>query len=327
MRAAVLGPDGSMTVEVVDDPSPGPRDLLLRVTGCGVCGSDMAARAAMPAGTVMGHELAGEVVAAGAEVRHEWVDGERVAVLPVFACLSCDACRSGHVAHCPEATLVGLGGGHGGFAELVRVSADLSFRLPPSVDPAHGALVEPYAVGLHVAHAAEIGAGDSVLVIGAGAVGLTTATWSRRLGAGRIVVSDPAPERRAGAAAFDIDAVHDPTTGPPAGSFSVVIDCAGKPGLLDVACATADTRGRVVVAGVCYDPDTYVPLVPMLKELSIRFAIYYRPAEFQTVVDAFSAGTVDPSPLLSRSAPLVALDRLLTTPSHDDLKVVVDPSL
>ena len=66
MRAAVLDPDGSVTVQVVDDPSPGPRDLLLRVTGCGVCGSDLAARPVMSSGTIMGHEMAGEVVGAGA---------------------------------------------------------------------------------------------------------------------------------------------------------------------------------------------------------------------------------------------------------------------
>ena len=103
--------------------------------------------------------------------------------------------------------------------------------------------------------------------------------------------------------------------------------CAGKPGLLDVACAAASTHGRIVIAGVCYEPDTYVPLVPMLKELSLRFAIYYQPGEFQTVVDAFASGAVDPALLLTRTAPLSELEALLTRPHPDDLKVVVDPTL
>ncbi|NLD77055.1 MAG: alcohol dehydrogenase catalytic domain-containing protein [Acidimicrobiales bacterium] len=327
MRAAVIEPDGSLSVRGIDDPTPGPRDLVLRVTGCGVCGSDVAARGAMPAGTVMGHELAGEVVAAGAEVAGTWADGSRAAVLPVFACLNCDACRTGHVAHCTNAALVGLGGGHGGFAEYVRVSADLAFPLPDSVPDAHGPLVEPFAVGLHVARAAEIVGGDRVLVIGAGAVGLTTATWARQMGAGSIVVSDPAPARRTTAETFEVDATHDPGAGPVEGSFDVVVDCAGKPGLLDVASAAASTHGRIVIAGVCYEPDTYVPLVPMLKELSLRFAIYYQPGEFQTVVDAFASGAVDPALLLTRTAPLSELEALLTRPHPDDLKVVVDPTL
>ena len=78
----------------------------------------------MPAGTVMGHELGGEVVAVGAGAGDGWKEGMRAAVLPVHACGECDRCRAGNVAHCEHAQLVGLGGAPGGFAELARVSAD-----------------------------------------------------------------------------------------------------------------------------------------------------------------------------------------------------------
>ena len=130
MRAAVIGPDAAFRVETLDDPVPGPGELVLRVTGCGICGSDLKARPAMPSGTVMGHELCGEVVAVGTGTAAEWREGVRAAVLPVFSCGRCAWCRAGDVAHCAEASLMGLGGCAGGFAELVRARAELSFRLP-----------------------------------------------------------------------------------------------------------------------------------------------------------------------------------------------------
>ena len=85
MRAAVVGADGRYEVVAVPDPSPGPGELLLRVTACGLCSSDLKARAAMPTGTIMGHEFCGEIVGVGAGTTG-WDEGRHVAVLPVLAC-------------------------------------------------------------------------------------------------------------------------------------------------------------------------------------------------------------------------------------------------
>jgi (R,R)-butanediol dehydrogenase / meso-butanediol dehydrogenase / diacetyl reductase len=148
VRAAVVGADGRYEVVAVPDPSPGPGELLLRVTACGLCGSDLKARAAMPTGTIMGHEFCGEIVGVGAGTAG-WDEGRHVAVLPVLACGQCERCASGQVAHCPSARMIGLGGSAGGFAELAVVTPPAAFPLPPGVDPIHGALVEPFAVGLH----------------------------------------------------------------------------------------------------------------------------------------------------------------------------------
>ena len=108
MRAAVVGADGSISIEEVPDPSPGRGELLLRVSGCGICGSDLKARPAMPPGTVMGHEFSGEVVGLGPEGSGDWREGMRAAVLPVFSCGSCSWCLAGEVAHCASARLIGL---------------------------------------------------------------------------------------------------------------------------------------------------------------------------------------------------------------------------
>jgi (R,R)-butanediol dehydrogenase / meso-butanediol dehydrogenase / diacetyl reductase len=328
VRAALTNADASFEVAALPDPVPGPGELLVRVTGCGICGSDLKARPAMPAGTVMGHELGGEVVAVGAGATDSWREGMRAAVLPVRSCGACDRCHAGNVAHCERAQLIGLGGAPGGFAELTVVSADLAFPLPDALPASYAPLVEPFAVGLHTTRLARIEPGDDVLVIGAGPVGLTTACWARELGARTVTVSDPAPRRRQGAAAFGATAVVDPAADGLGGPYDVVFECVGKPGLLDAAAGAAGLHGRIVIAGVCAEPDPYLPMIPLLKELSIRFSVYYLPHEFRTVVDAFARGAIDPAPLVTRTVGLADLDATFTalSTSPDDLKVVVDPA-
>jgi 2-desacetyl-2-hydroxyethyl bacteriochlorophyllide A dehydrogenase len=247
----------------------------------------------------------------------------------VFSCGACDWCRAGDVAHCAEAALMGLGGCAGGFAELVRARADLSFPLPDDLPATWGPVVEPFAVGLHTARLAAIEPGDDVLVIGAGPVGLTTAWWAGDLGASTVTVSDPAAPRRDAAPAFGATGTIDPAADPLGGPYDVVIECVGKPGLLDASAGAARTQGRIVVAGVCTEPDPFLPVIALLKELTVRFSVYYRPDEFRAVVDAFASGRVDPTGLVTRTVGLADLDEAFTSlaTSPRDLKVLVDPAL
>jgi 2-desacetyl-2-hydroxyethyl bacteriochlorophyllide A dehydrogenase len=277
----------------------------------------------------MGHEFSGEVVGVGSDDGGGWREGMRAAVLPVFSCGSCVWCLAGEVAHCPSAQLIGLGGGAGGFAELAVSSSRLSFALPENVPEAHGALVEPFAVGLHTARVAKISYGESVLIIGAGSVGLTTARWAKELGAKNIVVSDPVPARRELSAEFGATAVLDPINDELGHDYDVVIDCVGKPGLLDACVGVTSTKGRVVIAGVCAEPDTYLPIMALLKELTVLFSVYYLPTEFERVIDAFASGSIDPSALLSDSVPLGELDTAFQSvaDSSTDRKILVDPRL
>jgi (R,R)-butanediol dehydrogenase/meso-butanediol dehydrogenase/diacetyl reductase len=327
MLAAVLVEGGSFDVREADDPAPGPGQLLLRVTGCGLCGSDLKARGVMPAGTVMGHEFGGEVIAAGSGTAG-WETGTYAAVLPVHSCGSCRWCGSGEVVHCAEAQQLGLGGGPGGFAELAVVDASSVFALPASIDPRHAPLVEPYAVGLHCIDAAAVGAGDAVLVIGAGTVGLTTTAWAAARGATRITVVDPSEQRRTAASSFgatdSIGAIADAEPN----AYDVVVECVGKPGLLDGCTAAGRPRGRIVVAGVCVEPDPYLPIIPLLKELNIRFAVYYTPAEFRTVITAFVDGTLDPGLLVGRTMPLASIDEAFEVFTAGTVvgKLLVEPS-
>jgi 2-desacetyl-2-hydroxyethyl bacteriochlorophyllide A dehydrogenase len=210
--------------------------------------------------------------------------------------------------------MIGLAGSAGGFAELAVVTPPAAFRLPQDVASIHGALVEPFAVGLHCIRAARLGQGDDVLVVGAGTVGLTTIAWARAQGAGRITAADPVAARRAAAESFGATDVLTTAEAASPGGYDVVVECAGRPGLLDPCIAAARAMGRIVVAGLCIEPTPFLPVPALMKEVSISFAVYYTPEEFTAVIAAFESGQIDPSPLLSRQ-----LDLSLINDAFDDL--------
>src|SRR4051812_37055230 len=146
--------------------------------------------------------------------------------MPLESCGRCRWCLADEPAHCVQVDLSGGGRSPGAFAEYVRVAAATAVPLAEQVG-AFGALVEPLAVGLHAVELGDLQPGDRVLVIGGGHGGAAVATWARRLGAGDVVVSDPAPTRRDAAALFGATAVHDPGAGPAPPGFDVVFECVG----------------------------------------------------------------------------------------------------
>jgi 2-desacetyl-2-hydroxyethyl bacteriochlorophyllide A dehydrogenase len=306
MRAAVLDDDHHFRVETLDDPVPGPGDLVLEVTACGICGSDLKAHDHMPPGSVLGHEISGRVFAVGTEVEG-WREGQLVASMPLQACGRCRWCLRGEVAHCETVDLIGVGGRAGGFAELVRVDPATTFALPDALGEL-SALTEPLAVGLHTVALAQIQPGDRVLVIGGGSVGAAVTIWARRFGAREVVVSDPVAHRRESADVFGATGVHDPGEGPLPTGFDVVVECVGIPGMIEAAIGAAGVLGRVVVAGVCTYPDTIQPLGAVLKEVSMRFAVYYRRQEFELVADLLASGSIDPAPFVTGTVGLDGVD-------------------
>lgn len=308
MKAAVTTEvDNVKGFEVVDlpDPAPEPDQLVIRVAACGVCGSDIKAQPFAPAGMVMGHEFGGEIVAVGSPAGG-WREGTNIAVLPVVSCGSCQYCQAGAVSHCAQATYIGMGP-PGGFAEFAVVPARHAFAMPAESPAAHSALVEPFAVGLHAVHSAEIGLGDDVLIVGAGGVGLTTLAWTLQKGGVRVTVAEPDPQRRGTAESMGAsDVLHDVSDAEPS-AYDAVIECVGRPELV-MACQPAlRPRGNLVVAGVCAEPTTIEPITALIKELTVRYSVAYSPDEFREVVAAFGSGDIDPT---RTAGPSFGLDRV-----------------
>ncbi|WP_207840492.1 zinc-dependent alcohol dehydrogenase [Williamsia soli] len=326
MRAAVLD-NGKFTVREVPDPQPGPDELILRVHGCGVCGSDLKTYPLLPDGTIMGHEFAGEVVAAGPDVAGLWPIGTPAAALPVIGCRRCRRCAEGDPARCVTPQPLGLGVRSGGFAEYVAVAASETVALEPSIDLRTGALVEPLAVGLHALNRGRARIGDRVLVIEAGPVGLSVVVWARHRGIADITVVDPVSGRRDSATALGASRVIDPTTTPLGTDFDVVIECVGKSGMVAACVDAIAAGGHVVIAGVCMTEDTFMPVGAVVKDITMSFVSYYSRDEFAITARALGAGELRLDGYVSAFAALEDLQEVaenLGRPT-DQQKIIITP--
>jgi (R,R)-butanediol dehydrogenase/meso-butanediol dehydrogenase/diacetyl reductase len=300
----------------VASPVPGPDEALLRVTGCGICGSDphLASQLAAP-GAVLGHEIAGVVAGVGAGVDGaRWPDGTAVVARPFGGCGDCPFCRAGRADHCAQFQLIGLER-PGGFAEFVTVRGDELFKLPATVGADEQPLVEPLAVVRRAFRRGQVTPADRVAVLGAGPIGLAAVAWAIAGGVETVVVSEPSALRRDLALQLGASAAFDPSNEPvavgiaeaTAGGPSVVFECSGRPGLIEQAIELTAVDGRVVVVGICPQNDEIFPFWALSKELDVRFAIYYGREDFTDTLDALDAHRLDAGPMVTET---IALEQL-----------------
>src|SRR5262249_6434694 len=137
----------------------------------------------------------------------------------------------------------------------------------------------------------------------------------------------PSPTRREGAATFGATGVHDPDQGPPPTGYDVVIECVGLPGMIQIAVDAAAVHGRIAVAGVCTAPDSLVPVTALIKEVDIRFPVYYRRTEFGTAAALVESGGVDTDAFVTGRVGLDAVDDAFRTllSSTTERKILVVP--
>ncbi|MGN9780057.1 zinc-dependent alcohol dehydrogenase [Nonomuraea sp. ZG12] len=261
MRAAVWTAPGR--VDVRDVPYPHVPDgwLLLRVEYGGICGTDLAIvagrhpRATAP--LVIGHEIVGTVERTGPDGPPA---GTRAVVEPLIACGRCRACRDQAAHVCRELELFGIDEA-GGLADYMAVPADRVVPVRPGVPVRRAAWAEPLAVAVHSVAQARMRGGESVLVFGAGPIGILVALVAREAGAARIVIAEPKASRRRTAAACGFETVPDGVD--PATWFrstnasegaDIVFDTAGHPDVARVLPASARETGTIVLVAVYPDP-------------------------------------------------------------------------
>ena len=169
-----------------------PDEVLVRVRASAICGSDLhIARGLHPSAPLpvtIGHEFSGDVVAVGSEVTNAKV-GQRVTVEPCIVCGKCDACRHGNYGYCENISYT-YRRGNGAMADYVVVKEPYVYELPEYLSYETGALIEPLSVATHAVRRADIRLGETVLIIGAGAIGMMVAAMCRRSGAARIIIAD-----------------------------------------------------------------------------------------------------------------------------------------
>ncbi len=246
-----------MAVRELPVPEVAPDQVLIEVSHCGICGTDLhlVLEGYARPGSVLGHEWAGEVVAVGEAVTG-WEIGARVVQEPQPGCGACRACRAGRPAVCLAKDPVDHLEFHGAFCRYVTADARRLLRVPEGLSTRAAALTEPTAIAIHTVNLTDVAPGDRVLVTGAGPVGLLTIAVLRSRGIHDITVSEPAAGRRARALA--VAAAHAispdelgraPMGRPVEAPYSVAFECSGHARAAEAALDQLDYAGTLVFVG------------------------------------------------------------------------------
>lgn len=346
MRAVALRSGSLFVRDDVPEPTPGFGTVLVQVKACGICGSDLHFAkhgAEMQALTQemgglpdigmpeldldqdvwMGHEFAAEVLDVGPDTIGP-APGTLVTSIPTLLTMT------------GIEPLVFSNTAAGGYGERMLLSAPLLLEVPNGLSPQHAALTEPMAVGLHAVNKSGIVAGtDGALVLGCGPVGLAVIAALRLKGVAPIVATDLSPARRALALTMGADEVVDPVAEPAFAAWArvgggrslVAFEAIGVPGIIDGALRDAPMGTRLVVVGVCMQPDAIHPFFAISKELNIQFVLGYDPMEFAECLRAIAEGDIDVAPLITAEVGLDGVPQAfadLASPEHH-CKILVVP--
>jgi len=341
VKAVVLRAPGDVAVEEVADPTIlEPDDAIVAVRATAICGADLfpfhGLTPGFEAGTVLGHEFAGEVVEVGPAVERVR-PGQRVVNASMISDGTCPSCRAGRVTQCEGRSLFGYSGVYprldGGQAELVRVpQADRALRaLPDEVsDEAAVFLADILPTGFAAVARGGVSAGDTVAVVGCGPVGLMAVLCAAGV-AGRVIAVDGVAARRGLAERLGAEAAA-PDEAPAAVAAAtgglgadVVIEAAGSAGGLDASLRLARGRGVVSVVGAHFEPDYPLDNALMFeRELTLRFSIGDPTADGGLLLSRLSSGELDPGVIVTHRLPLAdAAEAYRLFDSREATKVVL----
>jgi len=303
MHALVYEGPRSLMMREVPIPEPKPDEVLIRVEMAGICGSELSGylghNSLRKPPLIMGHEFSATIAGAANDVEG-FAEGERVTVNPMIPCNHCVMCRNGFENLCMNRSLIGA---HrpGSFAEYVAVPAKTLYRLPERVDAIAGTLVEPLACGLRAIELARITPAGSILIQGAGPIGLLVLLAAKKAGASVIAISDLVDERLEVAKAWGATHPINPANADPAQigrdatgglGFDAVVDAVGLPITRQGAIQAVRPGGHVVFTGLHEDATTLPGNTIVRSEINIHGAFCYTQANFQAAVRLIGDGIV-----------------------------------
>jgi (R,R)-butanediol dehydrogenase/meso-butanediol dehydrogenase/diacetyl reductase len=311
MRAAVFHGREDLRLEDVPEPSPRPDEVKLKVLYNGICGSDLHEYYHGPITTrtsphpltgvknpvIMGHEMCGEVVAAGSAISDLRV-GDRVAVEPVETCGHCLYCTTGQYNHCNLLAFHGYNRAGGGLAQFTCVKRSMAHKLPQGMTGIQGALIEPMAISYRTAERCGVEAGQTVVIHGAGPIGLGVYFTLRKWGV-RTILVDPSGERRATLAKMGITALLDPRDGDVVTAIKDLtggrgadasVDAAGVPVAFTAALRSTAVGGTLVVVAIHTQPIEIAPMDMLMSEVNVK-GIALSCNTFPSVIAEMASGT------------------------------------
>lgn len=328
MRATRLFDTGDIRTVDVPVPEPASGEILIKVEAAGICGTDRHLyKGEFPSvpGKTLGHEFSGIVVDSGDT---SIAEGSRVTCDPNTWCGTCDQCQRGRVNLCVNNVATGI---HrdGGFAEYCAFPASKAVVLPADLDPLHGAFCEPLACTLHGMDIGAATAGEKVLVIGGGVIGLMAVQIAKLAGAEVMLLTRSAEKQALGLntgadhAVGSEEALRDIW---PEGA-DLVVECAGVSATVAMSPKLARTGGRVVILGVLPQGEQ-VPVEPfdlLFREVQMHFS-FLNPFTHGRAAQLVADGTIVVAPLISRTISLDdAAEAIALPPPKGEVRAIVVP--
>ncbi len=336
MKVVYLTEPGKM--EIAEEPIPEvtPGNALVRIEYNGICGSDVhffkdgrVGDCVLTDKFVLGHEVSGTVVEVGEGVTNVKA-GDRVALEPGYGCGKCEYCKTGRYNLCPEMKFFAAPPVSGALKEYVSHPADMCFKLPDNVSTMEGALVEPLAVGLHAASLGDVSLGQSVVILGAGCIGLVTLLAAKARGAAKAVVVDLFEKRLEFARNMGadvtinaseenvIDRIHEILGEGP----DVVFETAGSPATIAQTSWISKKGGTIVLVGMSAQSEiTYNFYQIMQKEVTIKCVFRYRNL-YPVAIAAIAGGRINVKQIVTHEFTLEQSNEAFSTVVEDAQNVV-----
>ena len=335
-RAAYMTAVGRM--EIRESPMPAVRagEIILKVEYVGVCGSDVhffetAIRKGKPFRLpfILGHECAGIVAKIGAGVKSLKV-GDRVCFEPQITCGKCVYCRSGHYNMCPDVVFPSTPPYDGMLRDYVAIPAENAFKLPDGISTKEGALIEPLAVGLSAAEKGEVSLGKTVVILGAGCIGLVTMMACKAMGASQVIMTDLYAARLEHALKLGADAVINASEEDTVQKVMELTNGEGADVVFEAASnhitasQTADLVRRcgiVILVGNINGITPYRFMDLMYREAQIRTIYRYR-NNFNTALKTVAAGRINVNQIISHEFDFSDVQTAFEKSVHDRQNVI-----
>ena len=313
MKAAFLRSVGKIGIGEIEAPLAGPGEVLIRPLFAGICGSDISLflghRPVASFPHILGHEIVGRIEALGAGVTTLAV-GQRVVVEPNYICGTCEFCRSGRGNICPNKKSAGVNL-PGFFSELCVAPAEFTWPVGEEVPDADAATIEPLAVAVAAVKRSGLGLGDTIAIIGCGAIGLLLAHVARAQGV-RVIAHETNANKLA--MAREIGALT-PSTDDIAALWkregvTKIFDTSGVNVTVELALASAPRGSEVLLLGLAADNAKFMPLRFVREGIKLSGSLIYdHPFDFPRAVSLVSNGLLHPSRIVTDTIPLNEIDR------------------
>ena len=309
-KGAFMRGTDKMIIKEIEVPEVGEKEVLVQLEYVGICGSDVhyfhhgncgAYKVNLEEDYMLGHECAGTVVEVGANVKDLKV-GDKVALEPGITCGQCEFCKAGKYNLCPDVVFLATPPVQGCYEEYIAFPENMCFKLPENMTTKEGCLIEPLSVGFHAANQGDVQVGESVVILGAGCIGLVTLLACKAHGAGNIIVADIVDARLEKAKELgathvinskEVNALEEIARLTGGKGADKVFETAGSPITIAQTAFAVKRGGTITLVGLSAQEEINYNFAQIMdKDATIKSVFRYRNI-YPKAIEAVSAGAID----------------------------------